>query len=199
MHKSSYANMGCFVDKYLDLGKKLRVADIGGQDINGSYKPLFPPDRFDYVCCDVAEGPGVDVVLKNAYRWRELRAGSFDVVISGQAFEHIEYFWVTILEIARILKDNGVCCIIAPSAGVRHRYPVDCWRFYEDGIRALAKYAYLTVLDAYTQSDRLHYVDLDPVWQDSVLICRKPVFTHIQKLKSGVRIWMSRRLVKSLV
>ena len=29
----------------------------------------------------------------------------------------------------------------APSRGPEHRYPNDCWRFYPDGYRALAKYA----------------------------------------------------------
>jgi hypothetical protein len=34
-------------------------------------------------------------------------------VVSGQAFEHIEFIWLTILEIARVLKTNGLAVIIA--------------------------------------------------------------------------------------
>jgi hypothetical protein len=31
----------------------------------------------------------------------QVASDSADVVISGQAFEHIQYFWITMLEIAR--------------------------------------------------------------------------------------------------
>lgn len=34
-------------------------------------------------------------MLKNPYDWQEIETDSFDLVISGQAFEHIEFFWIT--------------------------------------------------------------------------------------------------------
>lgn len=50
------------------------------------------------------EGPNVDVVLKNPYDWDAIESDSFDLVISGQAFEHIEFFWKTMEEMTRVLK-----------------------------------------------------------------------------------------------
>lgn len=50
------------------------------------------------------------------------------------------------MEISRVLKDEGMACIIAPSGGVEHRYPLNCWRFYPDGFKALAKYSGLNKL-----------------------------------------------------
>jgi len=44
-------------------------------------------------------------------------------------------------EMARVVNDSGFIFLIAPSAGPIHNYPVDCYRFYPDSYRALAKYA----------------------------------------------------------
>lgn len=177
MHNSSLVNMKRFVDTHMaDLAAQpLRIADIGSQDVNGSYKPLFESAGWTYVGIDMAAGKNVDLVLDNLYDWGEIPADSFDIVISGQAFEHIEYFWQTAEEVARILRPGGLLCLIAPSGGFEHRYPVDCWRFYPDGMRALARYVGLEVVEAYAQWDQAQHPDGDPIWQDCVLVARKPV------------------------
>jgi SAM-dependent methyltransferase len=65
---------------------------------------------------------------------------SADIVVSSSCFEHDEFFWVTYLEILRILKPHGLFYLNAPSCGVYHAYPVDCYRFYADSGRALEKW-----------------------------------------------------------
>ena len=92
----------------------------------------------------------MNVVLRDAYQWRELKSASANVLVSGQTFEHTEFFWLSMREMARALKPGGLCCIIAPSAD-EHRYPVDCWRVYPDGLRAAARYAGLETIEAWTQ------------------------------------------------
>jgi hypothetical protein len=49
-------------------------------------------------------------------------------------------FWILFLEIIRILKPNGLFYLNAPSNGMFHRYPVDCWRFYPDSGNALIEW-----------------------------------------------------------
>ena len=88
----------------------------------------------------------MDIVVQNPYHWAELADNGYDVVISGQAFEHIEFFWLTLAEITRVLKPEGYVCIIAPRFWSKHRYPIDCYRFDEDGMLALARYARLRPL-----------------------------------------------------
>jgi len=173
MHKSSYEKMEKFVEKYLDGNAQYKIIDIGSQDVNGSYKALFEYSNWQYTGCDMVEGSNVDLVLEDIYSWKEIPSNSYDVVISGQAFEHIEFFWVTMCELARILKPGGFCCIVAPSRGPEHKYPVDCWRFYPDGFRALAKFARLETIEAYTQWDDEHHDDGSDTWGDSVLIATK--------------------------
>ncbi|KJS17087.1 MAG: hypothetical protein VR69_06095 [Peptococcaceae bacterium BRH_c4b] len=197
MHASSYKNMDNFVDKYLSMfeNKNLEIIDIGSQDVNGSYKPLFSNQNWHYCGCDIAVGKNVDIVLNNVYDWSNIESSSFDVVISGQAFEHIEYFWITIMEIARILKEGGLCCIIAPSGGVEHGYPVDCWRFYPSGFKALARYSGLELLEVYTQWNEQLYPDYDPAWKDTVLICQKPIMTMEQKQKFNLKNKISKSIL----
>lgn len=168
MHPSSYKKMEEFIDNYLDKykDKQIQILDVGSRNVNGTYKPLFSDPNWNYVGCDITAGNNVDIVLAEPYNWKNIESNSYDVVISGQAFEHIEYFWITILEIARVLKSGGYVCIIAPSKVAEHRHPVDCWRFYRDGFTALAKYSGLQLIEASTNKSS------SPI-NDSVLICKK--------------------------
>ena len=113
-------------------------------------------------------------MLKHPYRWKEIGSKSFDCVVCGQMLEHDEFFWLTMLEIRRALKPGGLCCIIAPSAGTEHRYPVDCYRYYPDGLRAAARYAEMEVLESFAQWNPTQYPDMDYMWRDCVMVCRRP-------------------------
>ena len=176
MHLSSFDEMREFRQKYLADKEEspLRILDLGSMAIGGSYRPIFEESQWEYIGVDISSGDNVDIVLSDPYDWLEIESCSIDIVISGQAFEHIEYFWRTMTEIARILKPEGLCCIIAPSGGAEHRYPVDCWRFYPDGFRALARYVRLEVLSVNTQWEPKGYSDDSDQWADTVLISRKP-------------------------
>jgi len=182
--------MNDFVQQYLNEKKVLSILDLGSQNVNGCYRPLFDRPDWTYLGVDLEPGPNVDQVLTNPYDWKNIGSHSMDVVISGQAFEHIKYFWVTMLEISRVLKTNGLCCIIAPSAGYEHRYPVDCWRFYTDGFTALAEYAFLDPIKVYTQNQESG-VEGD-MWKDTVLIARKKP----QSVRDAVRFRMKNFFLK---
>lgn len=173
--------------------ENLSIYDLGSQDVNGSYRPIFDLPQWQYRGIDMAAGKNVDVVLGTPYAWREIASGSADVVISGQAFEHIEYFWITILEIVRVLKPGGLCCVVAPSSGPEHRYPVDCWRFYPDGMRALGVYAQMEVLESMTQWHDEGLTDGSDCWHDSILVCRKPDLGAWYAFKSGLKRWLQHR------
>jgi 2-polyprenyl-3-methyl-5-hydroxy-6-metoxy-1,4-benzoquinol methylase len=179
MHISSFLRMEWFRDTYLGgahLSGKIRILDVGSYNVNGSYKGLFSEERFSYIGLDMEEGPNVDICPKNPYSWEEIPSESFDVVISGQAFEHMEFFWLCMAEIARVVKKGGMVCIVAPRGFKRHRYPVDCYRFEADGLVGLAKYVRLKPLHA---STNLAPVGAPAQWysagqEDSLLIAVKP-------------------------
>src|SRR5262245_59500751 len=63
---------------------EVAVLDLGGRDINGSVRPLFPAAA-PYVVLDVALGENVDVVA-DAATWTPDR--EYDVVVCWETFEH---------------------------------------------------------------------------------------------------------------
>jgi len=172
MHASSFNHMEDLAGRYLDSGQAMRILDIGSCDVNGSYRPIFENPNWRYQGLDLEPGPNVDIVVSSPYSY-PLKSNSIDLVVSGQAFEHIEFFWLTWLEIVRVLKPLGLVFLIAPSMGGQHRYPVDCWRFFPDGFKALAKFGGLEALEVTTDwKSRPGPEDSD--WGDTVGVFRKP-------------------------
>ena len=140
--------MEWFVENYLldyktNSDQEIKVLDIGSSDINGSYRHFFGKPKFLYTGLDMAKGRNVDFVPKRPYDWSEIQDASYDVIISGQCFEHVEFPWALFSEICRILKENGYVCIVVPRQQDRHRYPVDTYRYDADGLAALAKFGNL--------------------------------------------------------
>lgn len=171
--------MQWFIKNYVPAQKrKLNVLDVGSYDVNGTYKRYFPESHFNYKGLDMAAGPNVDIVPINPYSWKEIDDDSYDIVVSGQALEHIEFFWITLSEMTRVLKKDGLLCIIAPNGFGEHRCPVDCWRFFTDGMIALARYVNLQVLHAHTNCGPSKD-EKDKLWfsadrADAMLVARKP-------------------------
>lgn len=176
MHQSSYHRITQFMDltKRHFKADKIKVLDVGSYGVNGTYREIFSDtNKFIYTGLDVNPGPNVDYVPQNPYIWPELEDEFFDVIISGQAFEHIEFPWLIINEMSRKLKKNGLICIVAPSRGPEHKYPVDCWRYYPDGFRALAKWAGLEVMETGTLWGASGFSDGSDQWGDTFCILHK--------------------------
>lgn len=179
MHKSTYKRMEYLIryyEKYLLNNKDhIGVLDVGSYDVNGSYRGILNSSNYSYTGLDVCEGPNVDIVPQNPYSWSEIQDNYYDLVISGQAFEHIEYPWLTIKEIARVLCPSGLCIITAPNSMGEHRYPKDCYRYFSDGLAALAKWAELEILHVSVAG--IPYVDASEEWDhvanDAYLVAQK--------------------------
>lgn len=146
MHPSSLEEMGRFAAS-LDRDSPLVVGDVGASDFNGSYRALF--EHWEYQGIDPAPGPNVDIVVSGPYRWRNIRDGTYDVVISGQVLEHVPQPWRWMAEIARIAKPGASICIIAPHTARFHEHPVDCWRIWPDGMRGLFRHAGIVEVDVH--------------------------------------------------
>jgi SAM-dependent methyltransferase len=195
MHSSSFEKMKKFCEELVQkrASERLRIMDLGSLDINGTYRSLFERKGWQYTGLDLENGPNVDVVLTDPYKWREVGSRTVDVLISGQALEHVEHFWRTMLEVERVLKPGGLCCLIAPSSGFEHRHPVDCWRFYPDGFKALCNFLGFEPLSVYTQWEDRNYPDGSDVWHDTVLIARKPKRPLIKGIKWGLAQYLKRK------
>ena len=177
--------MKWFAENYCIDGNGTKIVlDIGSYCFSNrpTYRDVFSGNRFNYIGLDMVEGPNVSIAVKTPYKWSEVDDNFCDILISGQAFEHIEFPWLTIVEIARVVKPGGLICIIAPNGLGFHRFPVDCWRYYSDAMVALAKWGGLEILHT---STNLAPKGASPQWygnwQDCMLIARKPE-TKIEKI-----------------
>lgn len=180
MHKTTYNKMLWFRNIYLNRSNDLHILDIGSLDTTGknyNYRSIFDLPNWDYVGLDFIDGENVDILVKDIYNILEIDDNSYDVVISGQLFEHLEFFWITMSEINRILKPGGYCCIIAPSGGPKHGLKYDCYRFYEDGMAALARYVDFEILYVSTNIS-----DEAKPWCDTCLIAKKPN-SHVNEFR----------------
>lgn len=89
------------------------VLDVGSQDINGNNRYLFKD--CNYVGIDLGPGRNVDVVS----HVKDFETGyQFDTIISTNAFEHDEFFSLSIDAICnRLLKPNGLFVFSCASDG----------------------------------------------------------------------------------
>jgi len=168
MHPSCITNCKLFFDAYsdsFDTTQKVKVIEIGSQDVNGSLRVLAPP-AFGYVGVDFIAAKGVDVVLKDPYVL-PFEDDSADIMLTNSCLEHSEMFWLVFLEMMRVLKPSGLLYMNVPSNGSFHRYPVDCWRFYPDTGGALVTWARRNNINAVLLES---YVSLqqDAEWNDFV-------------------------------
>lgn len=185
MHLSSYKKMEYmirFYEKFFpDSNGIIKVLDIGSYDKGGSYRAIFENPKYSYLGLDITKGLNVDLVLKDAYYWSEIEDETFDIVISGQTFEYIEYPWMTMKEIERILRPSGFCFIIVPSS-VYYEAPNDCGRYYPDGLRSLAKWADMKVhhtsIGGVPETDNI--TDWVSEWNDVCLVAQKEPVNDIK-------------------
>ena len=170
MHKSSFLKMEYFKNKYMKKEEPQKILDIGSFDKNNyNYSLIMNEQQWVYHGLDLHEGNNVDIVVNDPYNWTEIEDSAYDVVISGQTFEHIEFFWFTMEQIKRVLKPGGLCCIIASSSGPDHKHPYDCYRFTKTGMENLVKYVNFEILESGTNFDK----DSEP-WNESYIIAKNP-------------------------
>jgi Methyltransferase domain len=73
-----------WVARHVPMDPLASVLDLGGRDINGSVRPLFPKAT-KYTVVDINPGEGVDVVA-DAATWEP--DDWYDVVVAAEVFEH---------------------------------------------------------------------------------------------------------------
>lgn len=179
MHRSSLMKFESFLETHVgDAGRGKSILDVGSATYKGmvTYRVAAEKAGLGYVGLDMQPGANVDIVASNMVVYAELERESFDYVVSGQAFEHNPFFWVSFCEMARILKEDGLLMIIAPSAGSIHRFPFDCWRFYPDAWDPLCSLSGLGLVEVIFEPDEHRGMVDGAKWRDSVVIARKPKF-----------------------
>ena len=126
MHQTSLENMQKCYERFVKTrdwpGRKtIDVIDIGGANVNGSYADIFSGHEFTYRAADINPAATVDILLEDPYVL-PFQDNSVDIVISGQAFEHVEFFWLLFEEMVRVIKffeDDSTTITAHPSSFTR--------------------------------------------------------------------------------
>lgn len=151
-------------------GKEARILDLGSMDVNGSLRQVAPTG-VEYVGVDIAEGPGVDIVVTPTDPL-PLPDASFDLIVATSVLEHDPMFWMTFLEMCRKAKPGGFVYFNAPSNGLVHRYPDDNWRFYPDCGKALVRWASSQGLDV-ELVESFTAARKNDIWNDFTAVFRR--------------------------
>jgi SAM-dependent methyltransferase len=173
MHNSALESFNNFKNAYLSKlsNKKFKLIEIGSLSVNSNIKNNLE-DNMEYIGMDIVKGKNVDVVLDDPYKF-PFKDKSVDVAISISNFEHTEFFWLTYLEILRVLKDDGLFFLNAPSNSKYHRHETDNWRFYPDSSISLQKWGEYNNFEPQVLE---HYTNLEKgrdIWNDYVSITVK--------------------------
>ena len=172
MHLSAIQSFIDFKETYLDeINHQIKIVEIGSQSINESIKKYLKKN-FTYIGADIEKGENVDLVLKDPYKL-PFNDNSIAVIISISTFEHTEFFWLTYLEILRVLKPSGLFFLNVPSNSKFHRHSTDNWRFYPDSSLALKKWG---LKNGYNPEVLEHYTNFETgraIWNDYVSITIK--------------------------
>jgi SAM-dependent methyltransferase len=147
MHSQSYEEMDRNVRKYLGEVKGYTIVDIGSYDVYGTYKPIFHKEN-QYIGVDLQKGPNVDQVMPDEFTL-PLESGFADLIICGQTLEHCRNPFKLVAEMRRVIRGGRYVFLVAPFLWRVHRYPVDCFRFLPDGMKALLEESGFIYLDSY--------------------------------------------------
>lgn len=94
-----------------EFGPFRSVVDLGGRNVNGSPRELFP--GASYLAVDIEPGEGVDVVA-DAADWESIE--KFDCVVTTETLEHTPRVKEIVFNIAKMLAPGGRVIITCASS-----------------------------------------------------------------------------------
>jgi len=95
-------------------GKKISVLEVGSHNVNGGLRSIFP--NSDYLGIDLSPGDGVDIVYDGS-NFDFLNKKKFDLIISGEVFEHNPNYKSNVKSLRKHLKKDGFLIISTATLG----------------------------------------------------------------------------------
>lgn len=124
----------------------MRVLEIGPQGIPSAYQQIVNKPTITWHTLDLYDSyPGLTYTSHEEYNY-PIDGESYDLIISGQVMEHVKKIWLWLAELKRIVKTNGTIILINPVSWPYHAIPVDCWRIYPEGMKALCDQYQLDII-----------------------------------------------------
>jgi len=142
-----HSNSRLLFEKYAKsaIGQGARVLEIGPDAFPSTFLRLSQDLSPIWHTLDISDNPNLTFPGSAEYSF-DIPDESYDVVLSAQVIEHVRRPWKWLAEVARVTRVGGLVITINPVSWIYHEAPVDCWRIYPEGMKALYEDASLTVL-----------------------------------------------------
>jgi hypothetical protein len=156
MHLNSELLFKAYAKKYFSEGQV--VLEVGPNGYPSYYSKILNLPGIQWHTLDIGsdhieggERNPQHIISSSEYNY-PIESSTYDVVISGQVMEHVKKIWLWIDELKRITKKDGLIIIIIPVSWTYHAVPVDCWRIYPEGMRALMEDKGLRIVECKFES-----------------------------------------------
>lgn len=120
-----------------------KVLEIGPSGYPSAYLRIVNNNTIQWSTLDIGESyidngetNPLHISTLDEYNY-PINEGTYDIVLAGQVMEHVKSIWKWIDELKRITKKEGYIILISPISWSYHEAPVDCWRIYPEGMKAL--------------------------------------------------------------
>ena len=112
-HPSQWNYCDAVKQTFPNFFRNSKVLDVGSLDINGCNKPHFT--NCIYTGLDIGPGPNVDVISKG--HEYSVADEIYDTIISTECFEHDKYIALTLQNIVRMLRPEGLFVFTCATTG----------------------------------------------------------------------------------
>lgn len=122
----------------------MAVLEIGPDAFPSTLQRRVTVPELRWDTLDIFEDPRLTYARSELYRF-PVAEGQYDIVLSSSVIEHVAHIWRWMAEIRRVLKPGGCVITINPVSWPYHEAPIDCWRIYPEGMKALCEDAGLVM------------------------------------------------------
>lgn len=142
MHLNSRLLIEKYAKPYFKTG--LKILEIGPDNIPSTIQGVINEESLTWHTLNIFDDERLTFPSSPEYEF-PIKDGEYDIVISANVIEHVKRIWTWLPELARVTKNGGHVITINPVSWGYHEDPVDCWRIYPEGMKALYADAGLNV------------------------------------------------------
>jgi SAM-dependent methyltransferase len=160
MHENSIL---LFQDYALPLfAEGMKVLEVGPNGFPSTYQKMISVPNLVWDTLDIDDRSDLTYPKSDAYHF-PISENQYDVVLSGQVIEHVPHIWRWMAELTRVTKPGGLVITINPVSWPYHEAPIDCWRIYPEGMKALCEDSGLVVEKSFWGTKESPHVR--PFWE----------------------------------
>jgi SAM-dependent methyltransferase len=146
-----------------------RVLEIGPDSFPSSFQIIINDASIIWDTLDLTEDSNLTYSNSEEFSF-PIQDERYDIVLSANVIEHVHKPWIWIKEVSRVCKIGGTIITVTPVSWPYHEAPVDCWRIYPKGMKALYDEASIELILNKLESLEIphfrHYIPgRSPEWQ----------------------------------